>query len=56
MNKRNRSPHVSDKSVGLSRREALRRAASAGALLSLASLGLGISASAEAAEAEASLA
>jgi len=52
MNKRNRSPHVSDKSVGLSRREALRRAASAGALLSLSSLGLGIPASADTAEAE----
>jgi simple sugar transport system substrate-binding protein len=53
MKNRNRSSHISDESVGLSRREALRRAASAGALLSLSSLGLGIPASADAAEGEA---
>jgi simple sugar transport system substrate-binding protein len=52
MKNRNRSSHISDESVGLSRREALRRAASAGALLSLSSLGLGIPASADAAEGE----
>jgi len=38
--------------LGLSRREVLRRAAGAGALLSLSSLGLGIPASADTAEAE----
>jgi simple sugar transport system substrate-binding protein len=52
MKNRNRSSHISDESVGLSRREALRRAASAGALLSLSSLGLGIAASAGAAQGE----
>ena len=52
MKNRNRSSHISDESVGLSRREALRRAASAGALLSLSSLGLGIPASADAAQGE----
>jgi simple sugar transport system substrate-binding protein len=40
MNKRNCPLRVSDKSLGLSRREALCRAASVGALLSLSSLGL----------------
>jgi simple sugar transport system substrate-binding protein len=54
MNKRNRSSRVPDQSEGVSRREALRRAASAGALLSLSSLaaGLGLPASADAAEGE----
>jgi simple sugar transport system substrate-binding protein len=52
MKNRNRSSHISDENVGLSRREALRRAASAGALLSLSSLGLGIAASAGAAQGE----
>ena len=52
MKNRNRSSHDPDDRAGLSRREALRRAASAGALLSLSSLGLGIPASADAAEGE----
>ena len=52
MKKMNRSSRTTEEGVGLSRREALRRAASAGALLSLSSLGLGISASTNAAEAE----
>src|ERR1700757_1471448 len=52
MKKRNRSSHEPVDRAGLSRREALRRAASAGALLSLSSLGLGIPASADAAEGE----
>src|SRR5215469_11798945 len=54
MNKRNRSSRVPDQSEGVSRREALRRAASAGALLSLSSLaaGLGLPTSADAAEGE----
>jgi simple sugar transport system substrate-binding protein len=43
----------SDGGAGLSRREALRRTATAGALLSLSSLGLGFPSSAEAAEGEA---
>src|SRR6267154_2618724 len=50
MKKRNRSSHDPVDRAGLSRREALRRAASAGALLSLSSLGFGIPASADAAE------
>ncbi|MGA8657173.1 MAG: sugar ABC transporter substrate-binding protein [Chthoniobacterales bacterium] len=49
----NRSSRTAQEGVGLSRREALRRAAGAGALLSLSSLGLGIPTSAEAAEGEA---
>jgi simple sugar transport system substrate-binding protein len=55
MKNRNRSSHNSDECGGLSRREALRRAAGAGALLSLSSLaaGLGLPTSAEAAEGEA---
>jgi simple sugar transport system substrate-binding protein len=53
MKKMNRSFRTIQEGVGLSRREALRRAASAGALLSLSSLGLGIPPSAEAAEGEA---
>ena len=52
MKKINRYSHDSRQSVGLSRREALRRAASAGALLSLSTLGFGIPASVEAAEGE----
>ena len=52
MKNRNRSSHDPVDRAGLSRREALRRAASAGALLSLSSLGLGIPASADAAEGE----
>jgi simple sugar transport system substrate-binding protein len=52
MKKRNRSSREPVDRAGLSRREALRRAASAGALLSLSSLGLGIPASADAAEGE----
>jgi simple sugar transport system substrate-binding protein len=52
MKKRNRSSHEPVDRAGLSRREALRRAASAGAMLSLSSLGLGIPASADAAEGE----
>jgi simple sugar transport system substrate-binding protein len=54
MKTRNRSSHISNECEGLSRREALRRAAGAGALLSLSSLaaGLGFPASAEAAEGE----
>ena len=50
MKKTNRSPHSSQKDVGISRREALRRAAGFGALASLSSFGLGIPESAEAAE------
>ena len=50
MKKTNRSPHSSQKGVGISRREALRRAAGFGALASLSSFGLGIPESAEAAE------
>jgi len=50
MKKTNRSSRAIQEGVGLSRREALRRAAGAGALVSLSSLGLGIPASAEAAE------
>ena len=50
MKKTNRSPHSSQKGLGLSRREALRRAAGFGALASLSSFGLGIPESAEAAE------
>jgi simple sugar transport system substrate-binding protein len=53
MKKMNRSSHNSQERGGFSRREALRRAASAGALLTLSSLGLGLPASAEAAEGEA---
>ena len=53
MKKMNRSSRTAQEGVGLSRREALRRAAGAGALLSLSSLGLGIPTSAEAAEGEA---
>ena len=52
MKKTNRSAHTTQEGVGISRREALRRAASVGALASLSSLGLGIPASAEAAEGE----
>jgi simple sugar transport system substrate-binding protein len=54
MKNRNRSSHNSDECGGLSRREALRRAAGAGALLSLSSLaaGLGLPTSADAAEGE----
>jgi len=54
MNNKNLSSHISDECRGLARREALRRAAGAGALLSLSSLaaGLGLSTSAEAAEGE----
>ena len=52
MKKMNRSSHTAQEGVGLSRREALRRAAGAGALLSLSSLGLGIPPSADAAEGE----
>ena len=52
MKNMNRSPQSTQEGSGFSRREALRRAASAGALLSLSSLGLGIPASAEAAEGE----
>ena len=52
MRKMNRFPQAPQQSVSLSRREALRRAAGAGALLSLSALGLGIPASAEAAEGE----
>src|SRR6516164_3095714 len=52
MKKMNRSSRAPEEGVGLSRREALRRAASASALLTLSSLGLGLPASAEAAEGE----
>lgn len=52
MKKINRYSPPAQEGVGLSRRDALRRAASAGALLSLSSLGLGLPASAEAAEGE----
>ena len=52
IHKRNRPPTFPIKALGLSRREVLRRAAGAGALLSLSSLGLGIPASADTAEAE----
>ena len=54
MKNMNRSSRATEEGVGLSRREALRRAASAGALLTLSSLGLGLPASAEAAEGETS--
>ena len=54
MKKTNRSSHTTQEGVGISRREALRRAAGFGALASLSSLGLGIPESAEAAEGEAS--
>ena len=50
MKKTNRSAHSSQEGVGISRREALRRAAGFGALASLSSFGLGIPESAEAAE------
>jgi simple sugar transport system substrate-binding protein len=49
MKKTNRISRTNE-GVGISRREALRRAASVGALASLSSLGIGIPASAEAAE------
>jgi simple sugar transport system substrate-binding protein len=52
MNNQDRSPKTTDGCTGLTRRAALRRAATAGALLSLSSLGVGIPASAEAAEGE----
>jgi simple sugar transport system substrate-binding protein len=52
MNNQDRSPKTTDGSTGFTRRAALRRAAAAGALLSLSSLGVGIPASAEAAEGE----
>jgi simple sugar transport system substrate-binding protein len=52
MNNQDRSPKTTDGSTGFTRRAALRRAATAGALLSLSSLGVGIPASAEAAEGE----
>jgi simple sugar transport system substrate-binding protein len=52
MNNQDRSPETTDGSTGFTRRAALRRAAAAGALLSLSSLGVGIPASAEAAEGE----
>src|SRR6202047_1489340 len=54
MKNSNRSSHISNECEGLSRREALRRAAGAGALLSLSSLaaGLGLPTSADAAEGE----
>src|SRR3984893_8754697 len=52
MNKINRILDTTREGEGVSRRDALRRAAGAGALLSLSSLGLGIPASAEAAEGE----
>ncbi len=54
MKNRNRSSHISEECAGLSRREALRRAAGAGALLTLSSVaaGLGLPVSAEAAEGE----
>jgi simple sugar transport system substrate-binding protein len=50
MKKANRSLHSSQEGGGISRREALRRAAGFGALASLSSFGLGIPESAEAAE------
>jgi simple sugar transport system substrate-binding protein len=46
MKKTNRSSHTTQEGVGISRREALRRAASVGALASLSSLGIPISAEA----------
>jgi simple sugar transport system substrate-binding protein len=52
MKKMNRSSRATQEGVGLSRREALRRAAGAGALLTLSSLGLSVPTSAEAAEGE----
>jgi simple sugar transport system substrate-binding protein len=52
MNNQDRFYSTSDGSSGFTRRSALRRAAAAGALLSLSSLGLGIPATAEAAEGE----
>jgi len=52
MKKTNRSSHTNQGGVGVSRREALRRAAGLGALASLSSLGVGIPTSAEAAEGE----
>jgi simple sugar transport system substrate-binding protein len=52
MKKLDRFSQNTEGSAGFSRREALRRAATAGALLSLSSLGLGIPSNAEAAEGE----
>jgi simple sugar transport system substrate-binding protein len=52
MKKLDRFSQNTKESAGFSRREALRRAATAGALLSLSSLGIGIPSSAEAAEGE----
>ena len=52
MKKIDRTFDIAREDLGLSRREALRRAAGAGALFSLFSLGLGIPTSAEAAEGE----
>jgi len=52
MKKLDRFSQNTEGSAGFSRREALRRAATAGALLSLSSLGLGVPSNAEAAEGE----
>jgi hypothetical protein len=52
MTKMNRCSQTTHEGARLSRSEALRRAARAGALISLSTLGLGIPASTEAAEGE----